>query len=162
MDQSLATCLAFIRSDGRETVVISDICSLLDEMAELGSTRYDLKMIWVRPKEPVLIPYRPLTMERLARNLLDNARRYGAQLMEIQLTLLPDQVQILFRDDGPGLQASSGNEHNASVPQPGQGSGVGIMLCQKIAALHGGHFTIMNGQQGGLEARLTLPLREAG
>lgn len=160
MDQSLATCLAFIRSDGREQVVISDICSLLDEMAELGATRYDLAITWVRPKEPVLVAYRPLTMERLARNLLDNAHRYGAHVMEIKLIVLADQVRILFHDDGPGLHVVSGQAQNIAAPQPGQGSGVGIMLCQKIAALHGGQFTVMNGQQGGLEACLTLPLPE--
>lgn len=162
MDQSLATCLAFIRSDGREQVVISDICSLLDEMEELGATRYNLAMTWIRPKDPVLVAYRPLTMERLARNLLDNAHRYGAYGMEIKLTRFADQVHILFRDDGPGLHAACGYAAAAPTPQPGQGSGVGIMLCQKIAALHGGQFTITNGRQGGLEACLALPLYEAG
>lgn len=157
MDQSLATFLALIRSDGREQAVTADICSFLDEMAELGAARYDLAITWLRPAEPVLIPYRPLTMERLARNLLDNASRYGARTLDITLTLPPDQVHILFRDDGPGLHVPLEDEHGPPAARPGQGSGVGLMLCQKIATLHGGSFTVANGPEGGLEACLTLP-----
>jgi two-component system, OmpR family, osmolarity sensor histidine kinase EnvZ len=157
MDQSLATFLALIRSDGREQAVTADICSFLDEMAELGVARYGLAITWLRPAEPILIPYRPLMMERLARNLLDNASRYGARTLEIALTLPPGQLQILFRDDGPGLHALSEDEHAASAMRAGQGSGVGLMLCRKIAALHGGSFTAANGPKRGLEACLTLP-----
>ncbi len=157
MDQSLATFLALIRSDDREQATTADICSFLDEMAHLGAARYDLAITCLQPPYPVLIPYRPLTLERLARNLLDNAHRYGARTMEITLTLLPGQVQILFRDDGPGLHVSPSQKLSASSSRPGQGSGVGLMLCQKIAALHGGSFTVTNGSEGGLEARLTLP-----
>ena len=157
MDQSLATFLALIRSDGREHPITADICSFLDEMAELGAARYDLAITWLRPPEPILIPYRPLTMERLARNLLDNASRYGARAMEITLILPAGQVQILFRDDGPGLHVLSVGEHVTSTARPEQGSGVGLMLCQKIAALHGGTFSVASGPEAGLVACLTLP-----
>lgn len=157
MDQSLATFLALIRSDGREQAVTADICSFLDEMAALGVARYGLAIAWARPAEPVLIPYRPLTMERLARNLLDNASRYGARAMDITLTLSPGEVRVIFSDDGPGLHAPSEGEHAPAAMRAGQGSGVGLMLCQKIAVLHGGSFTAANGPEGGLEACLTLP-----
>ena len=157
MDQSLATFLALIRSDGREQAINADICSFLDEMAQLGVARYDLAIAWTRPAEPVFIPYRPLTLERLARNLLDNASRYGARAMEITLAQQPGEVQIVFRDDGPGLRVPPAAINAASSPPPGQGSGVGLMLCQKIAALHGGTFSVASGPEAGLVACLTLP-----
>jgi two-component system osmolarity sensor histidine kinase EnvZ len=38
------------------------------------------------------------------------------------------------------------------------GSGLGLAIADRIAKLHKGELTLLNRPQGGLEARLTLPI----
>jgi len=67
-------------------------------------------------------------------------------------------VEILIRDEGPGIS----NTSNLFVPffttKPG-GSGIGLVLSRQIAEAHGGTLTLKNREdRRGSEARLLLPL----
>ena len=70
---------------------------------------------------------------------------------------MADRVEVVVRDEGPGLPESA----NLFVPffstKP-EGSGIGLFLCRQIADAHGGSVTVENRTDGpGCEARLTLP-----
>jgi signal transduction histidine kinase len=43
------------------------------------------------------------------------------------------------------------------MPPAHQGSGVSILLCRRIATLHGGTISFTNGSGGGLIVALALP-----
>jgi nitrogen fixation/metabolism regulation signal transduction histidine kinase len=69
------------------------------------------------------------------------------------------QIEIWVDDDGPGIP----NAGNLFVPffttKPG-GSGIGLVLCRKIAENHNGSLTLQNRSEArGCSARLRLPLR---
>ena len=73
-----------------------------------------------------------------------------------------DELSFLIEDNGLGID----NPANLFVPfyttKP-QGSGIGLVLAQQIAAAHGGRVAMLsNGDRRGCTASLTLPLRGLG
>ena len=73
-------------------------------------------------------------------------------------------VSIL--DNGPGIPP----EHAERLLRPFErmdsartknegGSGLGLAICNRIAKLHRGQLSLLNRPEGGLEARLTLPIQ---
>jgi len=96
------------------------------------------------------------------RNLLDNALRHtpADQDVELEIRLAENTCVFFVRDHGPGLST----EELTMVTQrfwrrgPGHGSGLGLSIVSAITEHFGGHFEIAQLPQGGLEARLTLPI----
>ena len=69
-------------------------------------------------------------------------------------------------DNGPGIPA----EHAERLLRPFErmdsartknegGSGLGLAICNRIAKLHRGSLALINRPEGGLEARLSLPIQ---
>jgi signal transduction histidine kinase len=96
----------------------------------------------------------------LVRNAVEASLSTGGGV-EIGWRATDDRVEVVVRDDGPGLPESA----NLFVPffstKP-EGSGIGLFLCRQIAEAHGGSVTVENRADGaGCEAWLTLP-RDSG
>lgn len=85
----------------------------------------------------------PALLESALRNLLDNAVRYGdaGGRVEIGAEAVGGAVRIAVRDDGPGVSAADRArlaERFFRVLGTGQaGSGLGLSIVARIAALHG-------------------------
>jgi two-component system nitrogen regulation sensor histidine kinase NtrY len=113
------------------------------------------------PGEPVQLNADPDQIEQALINLLQNALDAvsgtgGSVRMEWRT--VQKAVEIEVEDEGTGLA----NPANLFVPffttRPG-GSGVGLVLCRKIAEAHGGSVTLENRASGnGCVATLRLPL----
>lgn len=96
----------------------------------------------------------------LVRNAADAALTTGGGV-EITWWLDDTVVEVLVRDEGPGLPATK----NLFVPffttKP-DGSGIGLVLSRQIAEAHGGMLSLENRSDGrGCVARLRLPRRVA-
>jgi signal transduction histidine kinase len=97
------------------------------------------------------------TLINLLQNAIDAVSATGGNVrMEWEAT--PKAVEIRVEDEGMGLS----NPANLFVPffttRQG-GSGVGLVLCRKIAEAHGGAVTLENRTSGhGCVATLRLPL----
>lgn len=52
-----------------------------------------------------LVEFDAVLLERVLVNLLENAARYGAAPLVVAARALPQQLQIVVRDHGPGLPA---------------------------------------------------------
>jgi C4-dicarboxylate-specific signal transduction histidine kinase len=70
-------------------------------------------------------------------------------------------LEVLIRDRGPGL----GSDDPAVLFKPFRtskehGLGLGLTICSTIAQAHGGKVTLVNHQDGGAVAILSLPARE--
>jgi two-component system, OmpR family, sensor histidine kinase QseC len=82
----------------------------------------------------------------MLRNLLDNALHHSARGQTVSLRLLHDRIEVI--DDGPGVA----DEHLARLGErffrlPGQsepGSGLGLSIASRIAALHGLRLSFAN------------------
>jgi signal transduction histidine kinase len=106
-------------------------------------------------------------LEEMAGNLVDNACKWAASQVFIEVLLEPaaepstgPRLRILVDDDGRGLSA----EERVQVSRRGQrldeskpGSGLGLSIVTDLAALYGGSLKLGDAPIGGLRAELVLP-----
>ncbi|WP_454618094.1 ATP-binding protein [Bradyrhizobium cenepequi] len=106
-------------------------------------------------------------LEEMAGNLVDNACKWAASLVFIEVLAEPPaepgagpRLRILVDDDGRGLSAAE----RAQVSRRGQrldeskpGSGLGLSIVTDLAGLYGGSLSLRNAPIGGLRAELELP-----
>ncbi|MBU2807904.1 HAMP domain-containing protein [Acidithiobacillus ferrooxidans F221] len=162
MDETIDKFLTLVRSGDEEKVIRVEVTDWVMEMAETGRERYGLEVQVEHAAEATALPplrCRPLALERVFRNLFDNARRYGGGRLDIQLIRHPDSTEIRLRDHGPGVPERDIEAMNSgTLPrQSGHGSGIGLRICQRIMALHGGTLRFANARTGGLVAKLAFP-----
>ncbi|MHB0888684.1 ATP-binding protein [Acidithiobacillus sp.] len=160
MDEILDKFLALVRSGQEEKSIVSSPGTLLARMAQIGRERYGLKIRIATPPALPSIAYRPMAMERVFRNLFDNAARYGQGRLEISAVQEAGEIVFRLRDFGPGVpEAYLSLLGNAPLPNQrgiAHGSGIGLRICQRIIALHGGSLRFANA--GGLVAEMRLPI----
>ena len=104
-------------------------------------------------------------IRRLIRNLLENAKRYGAQTT-VQVRLSADAAGLLTLDvcdNGPGVPEAERERIFAPfyrVPGASEtagGVGLGLALVRQIARRHGGEVRCLANREGGSCFRVTLP-----
>ncbi len=162
MDETIDKFLTLVRSGDEEKVIRVEVTDWVMEMAETGRERYGLEVQVEHAAEATALPplrCRPLALERVFRNLFDNARRYGGGRLDVQIIRHPDSTEIRLRDHGPGVPERDIEAMNSgTLPrQSGHGSGIGLRICQRIMALHGGTLRFANARTGGLIAKLAFP-----
>ncbi|HET6704130.1 HAMP domain-containing sensor histidine kinase [Amycolatopsis sp.] len=104
-------------------------------------------------------------LERVLRNLADNAERHAGSRVTITLAEAGGQAVLTVRDDGPGIPA----EHRERVfdrfvrldddraREDEGGSGLGLAIAAEIARTHGGSLRVAESTSGAwLELRLPL------
>jgi len=93
----------------------------------------------------------------LVRNAVDAASETGGGV-SVGWRRNHSQLVVSVQDEGPGLTSDA----NLFVPfftTKQEGSGIGLVLCRKIAENHGGSLTLRNRtDRSGCEAELRLPL----
>lgn len=110
---------------------------------------------------------RPLAIKRALRNLIDNALAYGGRA-ELQLHDVSDTLKITVIDSGPGIaEADLARVFDPFVrleqsrSRDTGGMGLGLSIARTIVHAHGGELSLTNRVQGGLEARMVLPVTSA-
>ena len=107
---------------------------------------------------------RPIGIKRALTNLIDNAVKYGSE-PGVRLKAFADCVEIRVVDRGPGIAPhyqeqvfapffrveGSRNKHTGGV-------GLGLSAARATVLEHGGTLVLRNRREGGLEARVSLPL----
>ncbi len=161
MEHMVHGYLDFVRGEGTEPPIETDIALLLDDVA-IAMRREGSQLSLTAPAEYVL-PVRPNALKRCLANLIGNARRHGSH---VWVTAVPvaDGIDILVDDDGPGIPlADRGRVFRAFVrldpsrnPSTG-GVGLGLTIARDVARGHGGDVRLEDSPQGGLRARLHLP-----
>jgi signal transduction histidine kinase len=107
---------------------------------------------------------RPKALRRSFVNLIDNAVKYGGKA-DISLERSGGEWLIRITDSGPGIP----EEHLDRVMQPffrletsrsreTGGTGLGLSIAANLLAVQGGTLSLHNRPQGGLEARVRLPV----
>lgn len=100
------------------------------------------------------------------RNLLDNALRHSPAENSVRLELRSSKDAICFRvcDSGPGLSAEelALATHRFWRRGSTRGSGLGLSIVVAITERFGGSLELVQRPEGGLEAKLTLPVFNAG
>lgn len=116
-----------------------------------------ISLAWsIPPKVPLVLGSTAL-LERLARNLLENAIRYTPQggTVEAVFDVLPDAVRVTIMDSGVGIpkdelgKVSKSFFRGSNTKSSTKGSGIGLAVCSSIAKLHGRELRILSREREG-------------
>jgi two-component system, OmpR family, sensor histidine kinase KdpD len=112
-----------------------------------------------------LIKADPVLLAQLLENLLDNALKYSADVIEVEAREQHGRIELAVHDRGSGVPAGQ----DAAIFEPyhrgdrsGQrGAGLGLAVCRAIARAHGGELSVRSRPGGGSSFLLALPLEPA-
>jgi len=169
MDAIIGQFLDFARGDRgdkdtrRETEELADINGLVEQIAgalKRGSvgpalSLGDLPIIRIQRQE----------LTRAIANLLENARKYGGDEIEIATRCVEKELQVDIMDRGPGIPANEVERMKRPFTRlqnartDAAGTGLGLAIVERIARAHGGRLELLQRPGGGLVARLALPLQ---
>lgn len=162
MDNIIHQFLDFVKGVAGEPSQMVDINTLLKSLFERQTRAGRNLTLQFSPTYSIAI--RPLAMQRLLDNLVNNAYNYGGGNVRVESTINASDVVISVLDEGPGIPES----HIEKLLRPFErldtarsnagGSGLGLAIADRIAKLHQGKLELINRPTGGLEARLTLPI----
>lgn len=162
MDNIIHQFLDFVKGVAGEPSQMVDINVLLKSLFERQTRAGRNLTLQFSPTYSIAI--RPLAMQRLLDNLVNNAYNYGGGNVRVESTINASDVVISVLDEGPGIPES----HVEKLLRPFErldtarsnagGSGLGLAIADRIAKLHQGKLELINRPTGGLEARLTLPI----
>jgi two-component system sensor histidine kinase KdpD len=174
LDQLVTNMLNVARLDGGP-IGIRKRPEPLDEVVEAALSRLrgrlaDRPVRSRVPEEIPMVPIDAVLIQQVLVNLIENALRYTSEgtPLEIEASCDADQVVVEVRDRGPGIREEEAERlferFYRGQPQSSRdgGVGLGLTICRAIIRAHGGTIALMNRDQGGAIARLTLPLAAAG
>lgn len=167
MEAMLTGVMDFVRSATSTAEPIrlelgSLVTGVADDLAEVG------KPCTAECPDSLVVKGDPLALKRMVTNLFDNGVKYGGPT-HARCRKKNGFAILEFCDDGPGIP-------EAEIPrlfEPFQrleqsrnretgGMGLGLPAVRFIARAHGGDVRLLNRREGGLMARVTLPLAENG
>ena len=163
MDAIIDQFLDFARDGARErTDPTADLNAMVRALAKRYERRGEPLKLRLRPLPPLRL--KPLAMQRMITNLVDNALLHGGPDVEIETARESSMAVLRVLDRGPGIP----DDAVGRVMQPftrleaarsgTRGSGLGLAIVDRIARLHGGQVKLRSRDGGGLEARVELPL----
>jgi len=158
--------LDFVRDESSELAIATDPAALLRTLAERYREAAGNIDVVADRQVPNDVLLRPLAMRRLLQNLIDNAIRYGNSPITLQTRIDDESLLLEVLDRGPGIPGDALERMmqpftRMDMARGGGGTGLGLAIAERIARLHGGHIELQPREDGGLVARVRLPLRRA-
>jgi len=163
MEQMISGTLTFVRdashAGARKPLELSSLIeSLCDEMSETGSP------VNLVHREQVILSGDPISLRRLFTNLLDNAVKFGGSATARVFNR--DGYAVIEIDDmGPGIPEDESERvfepfyrGEPSRNRETGGIGLGLAVVRSVTRAHGGDVELTNRAEGGLCARVRLPL----
>lgn len=163
MDAILSQFISYMRDGSDEEISETNINDLLQELI----VQFQPLDIRFEPQEIPPIEVRSLSLKRMVGNLINNAKRYGAEPIEIKASIQDQQLTICVTDHGEGVPNEQINELmqpfvRGNAARTIQGSGLGLAIVKRIVDLHQGDIHLYNRIGGGFEVAIHLPIRSTG
>ena len=109
--------------------------------------------------------FEPRLMARALGNVLQNARRYAKQRVEVDAAINADTCRIVIDDDGPGIPEADRarifepfTRLDTSRNRDSGGYGLGLAIAQRIAQWHGGNIGVEDSPLGGARFVISWPV----
>jgi two-component system, OmpR family, osmolarity sensor histidine kinase EnvZ len=162
MERMVEGYLAFARGEGSEQPQPTDVAALLHEV--VAQMRRDGVNIDLHVEEVISLPLRQEAMRRCLTNLIGNAGRHGDHV-SVRAGRRRRAIEITIDDDGPGIPQDRREDvfrpffrlEQSRNPATG-GVGLGLSIARDMVRNHGGDVTLEDAPEGGLRARIWLPL----
>lgn len=159
MDAILDQFISYMRDGSDEEIQDTNINSLLQELI-IQFKPLDMRF---QAQTLPIIAARSLSLKRLIGNLINNAKRYGAEPIELAAYVEDEHILIQVRDHGEGIpedqiEALMQPFVRGNTARTVQGSGLGLAIVKRIVDIHQGKLEIRNSETAGLEATIYLPL----
>jgi two-component system osmolarity sensor histidine kinase EnvZ len=162
MERMLEAYLAFVRGEGSEPAIESELRPLLEEV--VGGARRDGGEVELAIEGDIRLALRPNAIRRTLTNLVANACRYGKHVA-VRARRLGNSLELIVDDDGPGIPS----ERREDVFRPffrldssrnvaTGGVGLGLTIARDLVRGHGGDLVLDQSPLGGLRAIVRLPL----
>jgi signal transduction histidine kinase len=163
MERMIQATLDFVHNDARSAPPEPLDLALLvegvvDDMADAGA---DVRLV---KADPAVIAGDPLTLRRLFANLIGNAVHYG-KCARVRVMTEEGKAIVEIADEGPGLSAfdlarvfEPFYRAESSRNRATGGIGLGLAIVKAAAEAHGGEVRLSNRIEGGLAARVSLPV----
>lgn len=111
----------------------------------------------------------PTRLQQMVENLVDNAQKYGARHIRLEVAEHQDEVELAVVDDGSGIPAEllptlfePFVQGKQALDRSAGGLGLGLALCQRLAIAHGGSLhAASEGVGKGSTFRIRLPKGDA-
>jgi two-component system, OmpR family, osmolarity sensor histidine kinase EnvZ len=162
MEHMLEGYLAFAKGEGGEEPVETNLGDLLGSVS--AQARRQGGIIDLHVESTISVPLRPKVFRRCLTNLINNAMRY-AEHVSVKAGKRDDLVDITIDDDGPGIPEEMREDvfkpffRIDESRNPGTGGvGLGMTIARDVVRAHGGDIELGDSPNGGLRARIKLPL----
>jgi signal transduction histidine kinase len=158
LDALIEQILLSSRLDATEQIETPEQIDLLALAAE-EAARYERCSV---AGNPVIVTGNRALLQRMVRNLLDNAERHGVLPIEIDVRSEGDRAVITVADQGPGVDP--GDRDRIFTPfyrgatSRATGAGLGLALVRQIARRHGGDAVWAGLADRPSAARVSLPI----
>ena len=166
VEQEIVAGIAYAR-DGQgitEDPCVTDMNALLDSVVcDYGDAGKAVRLSG-HCERPLLT--RPRTLRRIISNLLDNALKFGKDPELLFLSDTEEGVAIVVRDAGPGIPEDQMSDVlrpfyriESSRNRETGGTGLGLAIAKQLTQQLHGTLNMRNRDDGGLEVRVSLPLK---
>jgi signal transduction histidine kinase len=166
MTRTMDALVSAARQEAGLTRTTSDVRDAIREAAAAirdDAAAAGIEVRLAMPSEPVIVAIEEELVERMVQPLLDNAMRYGASSVSVELVRNGASAAISVVDDGLGIAESEhvaifepGARGTAATAAPG-GAGLGLALAQRLARSAGGEIVALASDTGGCFA-VRLPV----
>ena len=162
MEAVISQFMDYARAESGETAEKTDLATLLAHIAERQACIGHALSTAIGSLPETML--RPKAITRAVTNLIDNAWKYGGGEVALRAAAVDREIWIEISDRGPGIPAVETERMKRpftrleSARTNAGGTGLGLAIVERIARLHGGRLDLLSNPEGGLLARLALPV----
>ncbi|MDQ7972325.1 MAG: ATP-binding protein [Rhodocyclaceae bacterium] len=163
LDAIVGQFLDFARGEEAEALVPVDLDALARAVHAAAADHGRTLRVEASAGGPP-VPARPKALRRVLDNLVENAFRHGKPPVVLRTGREAPWAWIEVEDRGPGIDPAQADLLKQPFRRAGDarsgaaGAGLGLAIAERIARGHGGRFELLPAVQGGLRARVSLPL----
>ena len=166
LDQLIDEILLASRLDAKETDMGTVEPVDLTGLAAEECARAGAELVPSQDERPLVVQGVAKLLRRAVRNLLENARRYSAGPVTVELTREGRDAVVRVRDRGPGVPPSERERifepfyRLAGASERSGGVGLGLALVRSITQRHNGTVQCENQEGGGACFVLRIPCHQ--